>query len=99
MNGKYGPKKILLAKLSFTDGFWERPVYLLKGKTTEKHVGVGMINLLKDNFNINDEDLKRAKLEEIEQIKKDILPPSNSNKILRDEKGRIISPFASKLKY
>jgi len=82
----------LRAKLTFDEGFAERPVYSIKAVTTEKDKGINMMELIENTFNISDfdrEDSKRRKVEEFENI--------NQHQIrwTRDAKGEIISPFRS----
>lgn len=102
MTDKHGPKSVFFAKLSFTDGWAERPIYNLRGKTTEKPVGIAMVELVKSQFNLSNEEIEKAKKEEIEQVKRDVqeyVPfQSNYGKITRDSKGRIVSPFAARKK-
>lgn len=93
----------LHARLSFNDGYAETPIYSIKAVTSEKNKGFDMIDLIMDNFNIickeiklHREAVKSQLLEELNHLDKKIIsPPIILN---RDEKGNLVSPFASKKK-
>lgn len=94
----------LKASLNFNDGYAERPIYSIKAITSEKPKGLDMIDLIMDNFNIVsgevEEHRKAVKaeiLKEMNGLRKTIVPPIT--KLNRDEKGNLISPFASKVKF
>lgn len=91
----------LRAKLSFDEGFAERPIYVIKGFTSEKDKGVDMIHLIKQNFNISDEFIRRKLMQlnseamRVTKYPSGLTPPP---KLTRDEKGNLVSPFRSKKK-
>ena len=89
----------LKARLSFNEGYLEKPVYSIKADTTEKKKGLDMIKLIQDNFNIYIEEIEWHRkcvrdeiIEEMKTLKKDV------PKLHRDGQGRLASPFASKKK-
>lgn len=92
----------LRAKLSFDDGFAERPLYTIKAFTNEKSKGINMLSLIEDNFSITLEDRLEHEKKEWEDLSKDINEFSREvdkrKKVewTKDEKGRIISPFSKK---
>lgn len=93
----------LKARLSFNDGFAERPIYSIKAVTTEKNKGLSMVELIMNNFNITVQEIEYHKkvvksqiLEEMNNLDRKILSPPS--KFPRDDSGNIISPFASKKK-
>ncbi len=109
MNGKkskkvsYKPKGRLRARLSFDDGFAERPIYSIKAFTNEKGKGVSMIELIQDNFDITSLDIKNYQQMKFNELTSDFQELEKKTKRksiqwLRDEKGNIISPFGNKAK-
>lgn len=96
----------LKAKLSFNDGYAERPIYTIKANIGEKEKGLYMIELIQDNFNISIEEviIHRDKIEKeiIEEMK--LMSSLNSqifeknSPLNRDEKGNLVSPFRSEKK-
>lgn len=93
----------LNARLSFNDGFAEKPIYSIKAVTTEKNKGLDMVDLIMNNFNITIRDIEYHKevvkaqiLEEMNHLSNRIVSPSV--KLNRDESGNLVSPFANKEK-
>ncbi len=93
----------LNARLSFNDGYAETPIYSIKAVTSEKDKGFDMIDLIMDNFNIISNEIiehrkivKAQILEEMNHLPIEIINPIN--KLSRDDKGNLISPFATKKK-
>lgn len=93
----------LRARLSFNDGYAENPMYSMKAVTSEKNKGMDMVILIQDNFNFTDEELKQYKnfikeemIEEINNLSSNLISPPI--KLNRDERGNLVSPFASKNK-
>jgi len=89
---------IMRAKLSFDEGFAERPIYTIKGFVTEKEKGVNMIELIRDNFGICDEDMRKVIRERLEEYNKNFFTPIEKMRKSvakpvewkRDERGNII---------
>jgi len=101
----YKPKSRLRARLSFDDGYAERPLYSIRAFTNEKNKGMNMIELIQDNFNINSLDVKEFQQEkfneltnDFEVLEKDIIRKKEPLKLTRDEKGNLMSPFGNKAK-
>jgi len=93
----------LRARLSFNDGYAERPIYSIKAVTTEKNKGMDMAILIQDNFNFTSKEYERYRefikaeiLEEMNHVSNNISP--EPVKLNRDEKGNLVSPFASNKK-
>jgi len=92
-------KQRLRAKLSFDEGYAENPIYSLKAFTNEKDRGIDMIELIKNQFQINNEDIDLAFRNKMEEWEEDFQKPTNRLiEWTRDEKGNIISPFSVKNK-
>ena len=95
------------AKLSFDDGFAERPFYAIKAFTTEKHKGMDMLDLIIQNFGISEKEMKEAFRIKMEEFNYDAMQPTiapkgfkqEEIKFTRDEKGNIISPFKTKIDF
>jgi len=113
MGNKFKKKKNLVklrlrAKLSFDEGYAENPIYSIKAFTNEKNRGIDMIELIKNNFHINKEDINLAFKKKMEEWQEDFQKPTIYSKEVektlkkiewtRDEKGNIISPFSIKKK-
>ncbi len=100
----YKPKNILRARLSFNDGFAERPLYSIKANTNEKNKGINMVELIKDNFNITQSDIKEFQQIQFNELSSDFeelekkMVDRKKIKWERDERGNIISPFGNKAK-
>ncbi len=88
------PHKIMRARLSFDEGFRERPIYSIKGNITEKDKGLDMLDLIRTQFNISDRDQREFFREKLRELDMDAMTPTEPQKIKRDEEGRIVSPFA-----
>ena len=94
----------LRAKLSFDDGFAERPLYSIKAFTNEKGKGINMIDLIRDNFDVSNLDLKEYQKDKFTELTRDFEELEEEKitrtpiKWTRDEKGQIISPFGNKAK-
>ncbi len=89
------------AKLTFDDGYAERPIYSIKAMTTERQKGFDMIELIKNNFNIDNKNIEQATLKNEDEIMsevEDMKKQMNDTIFTRDEKGNIVSPFRSKKK-
>ena len=103
---KYIPRSRLRAKLSFDEGFAERPIYVIKANTQEKQKGINMLELIETNFNINKEDRLDATKKKLEELNIEAMTPTlvskevekNQARFTRDEKGNIVSPFKSEKK-
>lgn len=102
---QYRSKSRLRAKLSFDEGYAERPLYSIKALTNEKDKGISMIELILDNFSITLGEVKEAQhqkfsqtVTEFSEVKK--LKDGTESKIkwTRDERGNIVSPFDRKIK-
>ncbi len=99
----YGRSK-LRAKLTFDDGYAERPIYSIKAMTSEIQKGFDMIELIKNNFNIDNKNIEEATLKNKDEIladiedMKDMKDQMMNDPFTRDEKGNIVSPFRSKRK-
>ena len=99
-------KSTLRARLSFDQGYAENPIYSIKANTNEKNRGIDMIDLIKNNFRINREDLDIATKKKFEEWQKDSETPTeyskealkHQKKIVwtRDEKGNPVSPWELK---
>ena len=111
MNGKkkkklsYQPKSKLRCRLSFDEGYAERPLYSIKAFTNEKDKGISMIDLIQNNFDINSIDIKEFNERKINVLSNDfqdlINIPRTLNeplKLTRDEQGNLMSPFGNKAK-
>ena len=86
---------IMRAKLSFDEGFAERPIYVIKGSVNEKDKGINMIELIRDNFGICDEDMRKVMIERLEEYNRDFFRPIEKKgkepiKWKRDSRGNII---------
>lgn len=89
----------ILAKLAFSDlKSWGEVFDRLKGKCSEKDIGLMMIQKIKERFDLTDAEIKdmlvdflKKEADEQRGIKDD-----RTVKWTRDEKGRIISPFSKK---
>lgn len=99
------PKKKLRFKLSADEGFQERPIYTIKAWNTELEKGIGMIELIENNFSISKKDREEKREKEIMETKLEIDKRQDFIKQIqkpiewqRDDKGNIVSPFASKKK-
>ncbi len=98
----YKPKNILKARLSFNDGYAERPLYSIKANTNEKEKGINMVELIKDNFNITQSDIKEFQKIQFNELSSDFeelekkMVDRKPIKWERDERGNIISPFGNK---
>lgn len=96
----------LRAKLSFDDGFAERPIYSIKGKTNEKEKGINMLELIESQFGISKEDRQKAFRAQMEELNDLAMQPTeypkpfkpDKIKFTRDEKGNLASPFRTKKK-
>jgi len=96
----------LRAKLTFDEGFAEDPLYSIKAFTNEKDKGINMIELIKNNFNINGEDVDLAFKKKMAEWQEEAMKPTEVTaeirrvqiKWTRDEKGNFISPFSKKAK-
>lgn len=105
---KRNPRKLhdyrsarLKARLSFDEGYAEKPVYSIKGWVSEKQKGLDMMELIENNFNITlmdrEEDMKNKQKEFLEEMKdlstgeKEVSP---RDKWTRDEKGNLVSPWS-----
>ena len=94
----------LRARLSFDDGYTEKPLYSIKAFTNEKGRGISMIELIQDNFNINSLDIKEFQQEKFNQLTEDFevleknIKAREPIKWTRDERGEIMSPFGNKAK-
>jgi phage repressor protein C with HTH and peptisase S24 domain len=96
----------LRARLSFDEGFAEKPVYTVKAFTTEKDKGIRMIELIRDNFNINKFEMNKLFRQRMEKLNEDAMTPTTYKafsktkpiKWTRDERGNLASPFRSKKK-
>ncbi len=93
------------AKLSFDDGFAERPFYSIKAFINEKDKGIDMLKLIKDNFNISSLDEKESFDKKLREMREEIAGDDNLAtkknepiKWTRDSKGNIISPYSVKNK-
>ena len=103
---KYLPKSRLRAKLSFDEGFAERPIYVIKAHAGEKEKGINMLELIETNFNICDQDRIEAVKKKLKELNEEAMTPTVLPKDLRDkqvkftkdEEGNIVSPFRSKKK-
>ncbi len=92
----------LRARLSFDEGFAENPLYSIRAFTNEKDKGIDMIDLVKTNFSICEEDIRRHMENKMKEWQKDSMKPteypkgSEPKRIVwkRDERGNIISPFS-----
>lgn len=91
------------AKLSFDEGYAEKPHYSIKAFTTEKDKGMNMMELIEDNFSISEEDRKAWFQKKLAEFNADAMTPTVMPKSLadkqvkftRDDKGKIVSPFRS----
>lgn len=98
---KFNGSSDLRVKLSFDEGFAERPIYVIKGRTTEKQKGINMIDLIKQNFNISELDVKK----QLEEYNKDAMIPTEYHgaymtkkiKWTTDSEGNKISPFSANI--
>lgn len=90
----------LRARLSFDEGYAERPIYSIKSTTTEKHKGLAMIKLIFDNFNLTIDNYLKYIEEETESLIEEVNGMSKEERprLHRDEWGNLSSPFASKKK-
>ncbi len=96
----------LRARLGIDEGFAEKPLHSIKAYTTEKPKGLLMIELIENYFNISEEDRKNSFKQKLKEINENAFTPTEfpkdirdkQVKITRDEKGNIVSPFASKKK-
>ncbi len=92
----------LRVKLTADDGFIERPIYSIKGMTTEKDKGFNMIELIKNLFGISDKAITEDTNRMCEEIRNDIPGMREQGDLkdafTRDEDGNIISPFRTKKK-
>lgn len=97
----------LRAKLSFDDGFAERPLYNIKAFTNEKEKGIDMVELIGNNFGISRKDIDEALQRKLKEWNEDAMKPTiikdeeikkKQIKFTRDERGNIVSPFKSKKK-
>lgn len=94
----------LRAKLSLDDGFAERPIYSIKGRTTEKDKGISMLELIEDQFNISKEDREKAFRKKMNDFNDLAMQPTEypkgfepeKIKFTRDSKGNLASPFRTK---
>lgn len=101
---KYFGSSEIRARLSFDEGFRERPLYAIKAKVTEKDKGIDMIELIKQHFNISQKDEKEAFEKKMEFFRADFPRPTKIPKEIkqqrikwtRDNKGRVVSPFRAK---
>jgi len=92
-------KKVpMRARLSFDEGFAEKPIYTIKALVNEKLKGIRMIDLIKQNFNISDMEHKNNFKKEVERLNGDKEERQKKDAFTRDKDGRIISPFASNMK-
>lgn len=94
----------LRAHLNFNDGYAEMPIYSIKAITSEKDKGLNMIDLIMDNFNIISVEVEEHRrvvraqiLKEMNHLNNKIISPPI--KLNRDERGNLVSPFASKQKW
>lgn len=88
----------LKARLSFDEGYTERPIYSIKASTTEKEKGIDMIELILTNFNITirevGEYIKKKRISLVNEMKA-LAKTSPTINWTRDEHGNIASPFRS----
>lgn len=101
----YSPKSRLRCRLSFDEGYAERPLYSIKAFTNEKEKGINMIDLIQDNFDINSMDIKEFHEDKFNLLNNDFKNLKNiprtlnkSLKLTRDEQGNLMSPFGNKAK-
>ncbi len=100
-NSRYIRSK-LKARLSFDDGYVEKPIYSIKAFTNEKGKGINMIGLIRDNFNITREDIKEHQQIEFNELTNDFemlekqVKDRKKVEFTRDERGQIMSPFGNK---
>ncbi len=85
-------RAVITAKLVFFDWGWEDNIlYRQRAKVNEKEKGIQMISKLKEYFGITNKDIKESEditiTHEIQRIK-----------WTRDDKGNIVSPFATRKK-
>ncbi len=93
---------VLRAKLTFDDGLAERPIDRIVAFSTEKTKGMQMLERIEDRFGISQQDresffqdkLKEFKAMPIAEETKEV--SSIVNKLTRDERGNLASPFRSK---
>ncbi len=101
-NKKFIGSRDLRAKLSFDQGWAEKPIYVIKASTNEKSKGVSMIELIKQNFGLSDLEIKeRLKILNEEAMTPTVVAKPFSQKVIkleRDSKGNIVSPFKSNRK-
>lgn len=91
----------LHARLSFDEGYAERPIYSIKASTGEKVKAFDMIDLILTNFNITINECKiylKKKQELFVEEMKELAKLSPTINWSRDEMGNIQSPFRSKKK-
>ncbi len=100
------------AKLTFDDGFAEKPTHRIIGFTTEKDKGISMLELIQNKFNISEYEFKEAFKKKLSEWQKEFQEPTEYKKtypkkfslkdekpqFTRDERGQIISPFGEKAK-
>lgn len=93
-----GKKKVhrkgyLTAQLRVFDFGWaDKIIYSIKGKSNEKHVGIRIIEKIKELFGISDKELHVSQMESIEKELEEL----GKIKWTRDEEGKIVSPYRSK---
>ncbi len=89
----------LRARLTFNDGFAEKPLYSIKAVTTEKNKGHDMIQLIMNNFNITHQEIFREEQKLHETMRSEVplmkYHQNTNDPFTRDEKGNIVSPFRS----
>lgn len=101
----YQPKSKLRCRLSFDEGYAERPLYSIKAFTNEKDKGINMVDLIQNNFDINSMDIKEFHEANINILANDFQDLKNIPrtlreplKLTRDEQGNLMSPFGNKAK-
>lgn len=92
-----------IVQLTF-HGWFGNLIDRIKGKTTEKDIGMYMIDRIEDRFGINEsdtikwrEEMKEKEREDFEDMQKqaDLM---KQKPFQRDESGQITSPFTTKRK-
>ena len=95
------------AKLSIFDLFRREKVFHRQfAKTNEKEKGLMMMDIIESYFGISIEDRREFRRQQFRESAEEmeirsfggLLFPTEPTKIKRDEKGNIISPFASNKK-